>query len=872
MVGYTILLAGLYVLFGQGKIVGKTEWLQQVETDREPPEQLEIYDVTDNRKVYPSSKIPNFEMFELTFQVNHDGAINPYLPYIETPPPGGENDLGISVDAFFTPDNWITVYNQPAFYHQEFEDRVKEGREWFYPTGRAAWKVRFTPDRAGQWQVKLTARDAGGVVETNALTFEVVSSNSHGFLRVSRVDPRYFEYDDGTYFPALGFNLNYRNLDWINPQISNEKTFRVMGENGIQLARTWISQWSIFGSAWGKWYSHNRAHNDQEPEMGLAHPGDAKLLNYPDVDPPEAVPGSDVYLWLNFDQTVFSDGNQWNFSPCRVFGWRAAPIPLLRNTDYRIRVRYQEQALEGPGVPGEPYGFAVKTGGWLWNEEDTSKRCYSPGTGTVLAATYQTKETDPWQNYPDPENPSWRILEGTFDSGNRDFLDNLYLTIENVRSTDSDASAGHVFIDSVWIEEDLGDRKFGPNLVYKPITSAHKTINQRDAYALDKVLALAKLNHIHIKAVVLEKNDYIFRILNFDGSKSRIRNTENFWGNGRETGGKTMVRYLQEAWWRYLQARWGYSPNIHSWELVNEGPPGPADNGHWILADEFGKFMHCEVFSVAAGSDCKYDHPNDHMVTTSFWGGVYPYHFWKNTSGDYPDLDYVDIHKYAEEDSSGFIDSALFTQQLSMLRGAEQPGGVGKPVMRGEVAWKFSGEEPFRQNLDGGVWLHNFIWAGINSGGLIEHIFVGGSFTEQIYRQDGSTVVFDHRPEFKNYYLFIKDIPLNNGKYQDVDAQVSNPQLRVLGQKDQTNGRAHLWVQNKNHTWKNVVGKTNIPGISGSIIINGFPTNLIFNVEYWDTAEGELTLTGSITSNSNGEIEIKVENLRTDLALRIGDY
>jgi len=41
-----------------------------------------------------------------------------------------------------------------------------------------------------------------------------------------------------------------------------------------------------------------------------------------------------------------------------------------------------------------------------------------------------------------------------------------------------------------------------------------------------------------------------------------------FYGLGRS---QNKVRWIQQTWWRYLQARWGYSPNIHSWELTNEG-------------------------------------------------------------------------------------------------------------------------------------------------------------------------------------------------------------------------------------------------------------------------------------------------------------
>lgn len=48
---------------------------------------------------------------------------------------------------------------------------------------------------------------------------------------------------------------------------------------------------------------------------------------------------------------------------------------------------------------------------------------------------------------------------------------------------------------------------------------------------------------------------------------------------------KTKIRWLLEAWWRYLQARWGYSPAIYSWELLNEGVPDSTL--HYILTDEY---------------------------------------------------------------------------------------------------------------------------------------------------------------------------------------------------------------------------------------------------------------------------------------------
>ncbi|HMN29363.1 MAG TPA: hypothetical protein PKE45_14530, partial [Caldilineaceae bacterium] len=70
-----------------------------------------------------------------------------------------------------------------------------------------------------------------------------------------------------------------------------------------------------------------------------------------------------------------------------------------------------------------------------------------------------------------------------------------------------------------------------------------------------------------------------------------------------------------------MQARWGYSTHIHSWELTNEGDPFNAN--HYAATDELGKFMHCRVFGASVGAgdaaQCTFQHPNRHLVTTSFW-------------------------------------------------------------------------------------------------------------------------------------------------------------------------------------------------------------------------------------------------------------
>ncbi len=178
----------------------------------------EIKEVTVNSEPAASAQsIPLYEKAEIAFDV---GTIAKELqfPYNASPPPGITPGTGITVDAHFTPDNRQTVYTQPAFYYQDFDYEIKDGRNWIYPADRFFWKVRFTPTQPGNWQFRLAAQDAGGIYQTEAYAFSVTPSENKGFIKVSRSDPRYFEYDNGTYFTGLGYN---RMIEFCRRKISN---------------------------------------------------------------------------------------------------------------------------------------------------------------------------------------------------------------------------------------------------------------------------------------------------------------------------------------------------------------------------------------------------------------------------------------------------------------------------------------------------------------------------------------------------------------------------------------------------------------------------------------------------------------------------
>jgi hypothetical protein len=264
--------------------------------------------------------------------------------------------------------------------------------------------------------------------------------------------------------------------------------------------------------------------------------------------------------------------------------------------------------------------------------------------------------------------------------------------------------------------------------------------------------------------------------------------------------------------------------------------------------------------------------PNDHLVSTSNWHSFPRDNFWANPA--YPDVDFADVHRYIDQNDANYSDAAEATNQVSMDYGALRPGGAGKPVIRGETGFVDNGSEPGSPALlsdTEGIWLHNYIWGGINAGGLIESYWYENY---HIYKRlPNDTYEFDHRPHYRTFFNFIADIPLNNGYFQDAEPVTSNETLRVWGQKDLVNGVAHLWIQNKNHTWENVVNGVQITPMSGTITLAGFLPNTTFDVQWWDTYETDPALqilqTEMATSDTSGVISFNVSNLTSDIAVKL---
>ena len=185
-----------------------------------------ITTIATNLANYPNGRVPRYEKLEITLTLNASYS-NPFDPDV------------IRVDGYFiSPDHTTLV--QPGFYYQGYQVSGIGASETYTPAGNPAWKVRFTPGEVGTYQYRITVTDKNGTVNSSTNSFEVIDSSNPGFIRVSRKNSRYFEFDNGDPFIGLGLNIA-----WWQDEHQRISTYEYylgrMNESKANLARVWMT-------------------------------------------------------------------------------------------------------------------------------------------------------------------------------------------------------------------------------------------------------------------------------------------------------------------------------------------------------------------------------------------------------------------------------------------------------------------------------------------------------------------------------------------------------------------------------------------------------------------------------------------------------
>lgn len=749
-----------------------------------------------------NQNVPVYEKFELRFQVD-TSAKHPLFIYEPNPPSGIPAGTGVTVNAIITTPSGKTV-SQPAFYTNLVERTGTGSQQRFKESNQYAWIIRYSPQEIGQHSIKITAQDSSGTAESQLLQFSATNPTKPGFIGVSSQDSRYFQFSNGSLFWPLG------PIYW---DASGSYDYAQFKDTGMNISRAWMGGLGIYSGNWARWIPAGEQHGNE---------GFMNRLSWR-----EKAPSSELSYELSYPENFRYWLSDW-----------ANPMfntPLKPNTNYRVFIRYKAQNLSGPINQSEPSGFVVKSHNFLGIDSSPTQ---------VSSALMNNPVLVPHQG----NSTGWVEREFTFNSGPTEYSD-ISLYLENV-------SAGKVNIDEFSVKEILSGGSFGGEVIRNPKADIHTYVDHRSAAFVDWQLEEAEKNGIYFKYVVHDKNDWIQNHLvdtstqipqgcQYDPATlftDKADTSTTGCDGGYYQPDNTKARWLLQQWYRYIVARWGYSPNVHSWELNNEGPPDadPPNSGtspHWRVAEAFGKFIQ-DLNS----------HPQ--MTTTSFWCCWRP-EFW-NVKSIFSHMSYADVHEYSNNPQ---LSPRNYTNDTSawMLAMSDRvfQDAVGKPVIMGEIGI----DDTRLLQSNPGIWFHTMIWSGLHQAGLSSPFYW---FTEHTTPQ-GVNI----KEKVKAFAKFVAKLDVHQGGYVPAEVQASQAQIQAVGQKNPSKNRAHLWVRNVGYSWT----QPNPSAVSGTITLNGF-SNGEYIIENYNTATGDIT-TSSTVNSSNGSISFPINQLISDTAFMI---
>ena len=196
--------------------------------------QIKVSDVRAN-----PAPVPRFGKFELAFRLSKTFA-NPFDPEC------------VDLVGRFTSASGKTT-SVPAFFHQDYERHLVDGREFLTPKGWPGWMLRFAPVEVGTYTYSV-ALNGQPLPALKDQTFECIASDLPGFVRRSQADPRYFELTSGQFFYPIGMNLRSPSdnrkpypFDFALPEGKGtyiyDEYYKKLAEAGMNWARVWQCPW-----------------------------------------------------------------------------------------------------------------------------------------------------------------------------------------------------------------------------------------------------------------------------------------------------------------------------------------------------------------------------------------------------------------------------------------------------------------------------------------------------------------------------------------------------------------------------------------------------------------------------------------------------
>lgn len=204
------------------------------------------------------------------------------------------------------------------------------------------------------------------------------------------------------------------------------------------------------------------------------------------------------------------------------------------------------------------------------------------------------------------------------------------------------------------------------------------------------------------------------------------------------------------------------------------------------------------------------------------------------------------------------------TQLSSFVQGRAHPDLKNNPTF--VVTFTHGGQAMFHVNS-------------VATSGAVLRIYLNDSEIESVSLPDRD----DENDESANEYNMEVNVSVPAGTYEIrldnsggdwfsldhvkfTDAMLKSAKTRVVGLNNGT--LALVWVQNRDHTWWNVVNEMPIEPVKNATVeLSGFQDD-DYTVEWWDTYDGEIVKSETVTA-SEGRLLVTLKGLGRDVALKI---
>jgi hypothetical protein len=326
--------------------------------------------------------VGQYEKFELTFTLSGTYA-NPF------------DTAEIDVRVTFTePDGTQKVV--PAFYYMEFD--VDPGSNEHYVNGRnLCWKARFAPTLVGEHSYQITVTDSNGTQTVpGAKTFQCVSSQQKGFIRVDARDPFLLRRTTGEQYIPIGHNVscatNYTGLAWWTDH------FQKAADQGVTWARVWMSTYCAGLNI--EWSPTGAEYTDPAYFHGVGRYGLEIAWKIDRLIELAEQQGIAIQLTLQYHQQFVTNlewpTNPYNGANAADGGWLTSPQQFFTDAEARRLTKNKYRYIVAR------WGYSTVIHSWeLWNEVEYT----SGGSSNLTSITAWhaemaqfLKDTDPFDH------------------------------------------------------------------------------------------------------------------------------------------------------------------------------------------------------------------------------------------------------------------------------------------------------------------------------------------------------------------------------------------------------------------------------------------------------------------------------------------